>query len=563
MTVPSPVLANMATINPSRGFVGGLLACLPIASGFLLAIAFCPGTWTFLAWICLIPLGIALRRGWNSLELIVGLYFAGLAFHLIHLDWIRSGAGATGLSGPRATQWLAQGMLLALMWPMLLTIGRRFVATHPRWPMMLLLPVVWVAFEYSRYWLWSIIDATGYPYGQLGLTQVDRYRLVQISDLGGVFALTALVAAVNGFGVDVFCWLQQGRQGIDKRVFKAEMIGLAVAVGMVLSYGEWRTRQAVAQTGPSVYVMPRLDAGNRSAFSADTNVFMELAAPAAVSEMLTAHAGAEPPELLIWSEGAYPGKVELDSGSSTAKRLDEFLTKFARKANATLVIGCDRLDDQSACYNAATVVDPRLGYVGSYDKLRLVPFNEFYPPGRPLFGPPRHNDFVHGREYPLFSMIAGLPPREFSFAVAICYDTGFPEVFRRYMQGTSNLPDFFVVPAFERHDRRMRLQWKLLALAQFRAIESRRAIVRNAESGYSGIIDGNGKLIAGPASVEFEQPVFLGRMPIDQRTSVYAYLGDWLPMGACGWIVASLAWSLLAKRVGRQLNTPPPAIVSA
>lgn len=553
MTANELVLST-AISSPPRKMTGALLAILPVASGALMASAFSPGIWTILAWVCLIPLGIALRRGRTCLELYLGLYLGGLAFHLIHLDWLRSGSGASGLFGPRSTQWLIQGMLLAAMWPMLLSVGRRFVSSNSRFPMILLLPIVWIAFEYSRCWLWSVFDATGYPYGQLGLTQVDRTWIAQIADVGGVYAVTAIVAAVNGFGVDAYCWLEAACHRNDERRITCKAIGLVIVIGLVLCYGKWRIQQEVSQSGPAVCLMPRLDSGELSPSSADTNRLVELASPAAKSEMLTAQSGDDPAELLVWSEGVYPGKVEFDNGSSTAKALQEFLADFARTVNATLVIGCDRIDEQSACYNSAAVIDPQGGYVGSYDKLRLVPFNEFYPHGRPRFGPPRRNDFTHGREYPLYTMTGGRPRRAISFAIAICYDTGFPGVFRRYMRGAPSPPDFFVVPAFERHDRKMRLQWKLLALARFRAIETRRAFVRNAESGYSGIIDGNGLLVSAPAPTEFQKPVFLGRMPIDQRTSIYSHLGDWLPLGACGLIVVSLGWQTFRNRATRHIG---------
>jgi apolipoprotein N-acyltransferase len=90
----------------------------------------------------------------------------------------------------------------------------------------------------------------------------------------------------------------------------------------------------------------------------------------------------------------------------------------------------------------------------------------------------------------------------------------------------------------------------LRRLAQFRAIESRRAFVRNAEDGYSGIIDGNGMLIAEPPEIDFRSPVVLGRMPIDSRFSLYALLGDWLPLAACVVMFAVVVSSLRGRQKG-------------
>ena len=160
------------------------LLVFPILSGFALAFSYPPQGFRFLAWVALVPLGLALRDRRNWPELYVGLYLGGLAFHLIHLDWIRSGTGATWLSGPRATQWLAQGTLLALAWPLALGAGRLFIH-RSRLPTTLALPLVWTAFEYARRYYWAIFDATGYPYGQLALTQAHHAWLIQIADITG------------------------------------------------------------------------------------------------------------------------------------------------------------------------------------------------------------------------------------------------------------------------------------------------------------------------------------------------------------------------------------------
>ncbi|MBI3837466.1 MAG: apolipoprotein N-acyltransferase [Planctomycetia bacterium] len=542
------------------------LVVLPVATGVMLALAFPPGNLQFLAWVALVPLGLALRDKRNWPELYFGLYLGGLAFHLIHLDWIRSGGGASWLSGPRATQWLAQGVMLALIWPMTMCVGRFFIS-RARLPMALALPIVWIAFEFARRHLWAICDATGYPYGQLGLTQSDHIRFIQIADLGGVYAVTAIVAAVNGLVVDVICWLIALRRHLTARAPIAATVGVTVIVGAVWLYGSWRISQDTSRTGPVVGLMPRRDwsASDVEVDSdAEDDVDCNLCSVAAMRRLRERNGQRDHADLLIWSEGIYPGQIALTSPAQQSNnrpltasqdstgdelsgtRVDEIkdgqltvarMERFARRAGASLVVGCKRLevDGSSNCYNSAAVVDPRRGYLGAFDKLRLVPFSEFYPPGRPLFGPARPNSFAHGEGYPVFSVEAREPARVSLFAVTICYDTGFPELYRRYMRPPTGetAPAFFVVPACEAHDRAMRLQHLLLALAKFRAIECRRALVRNAQAGYSGIIDGNGTLIAQPPEIDFKEPAILGRMPLDQRTSLYPILGDWLPSTAC------------------------------
>ena len=116
----------------------GLMA-LPVATGLLLAAAFPPLDWHWLAWIALVPLAFALAQPRDWVELYLGAYLGGLTFQLLSLDWIRTAYGGDGLSGPRATQWIAQGLGLALFWPLAVWLGRRLVR-RASLPMAIALP---------------------------------------------------------------------------------------------------------------------------------------------------------------------------------------------------------------------------------------------------------------------------------------------------------------------------------------------------------------------------------------------------------------------------------------
>ena len=68
----------------------------------------------------------------------------------------------------------------------------------------------------------------------------------------------------------------------------------------------------------------------------------------------------------------------------------------------------------------------------------------------------------------------------------------------------------------------------LLRMAQLRAIETRRAIVRNSHLGFSGLIDANGAVVLHNDRQPLDDPWLLGAVPLDDRTSIYARFGDWL-----------------------------------
>lgn len=533
----------------------GLIA-LPATTGILLSLAFPPLDCSELAWVALVPFLIALVLPTNGIELYLGAYLGGVVFQLSNVDWIRTLNGGTGLSGPHATQWLIQGVLLAGFWPIAMLFGRPFVKKS-RLPMAASLPVVWVVFEYIRMRGWAIVDSTGLPWGQLGLTRWEDARLTQMADLGGVYAITAIVAGVNGLILDVTQSFVVVFRREGQRSAAPSLIGIATVLALSWFYGEWRLAQVSPLTGPVVCLMPQQSLG----------VFTPSIAPSTPDDAgidsaihlipIGKRDGRFHPDLLVWSEGAYPGVLNPGSSAFSTdglaaphnpsrahsadsnttgqqENLFDEMAQFANRYQAALLIGGTRrtdADNRSDRYNTAMFIDPHEGFTGCYDKIWLVPFSEFQPDSIQLFDSRTRDRFARGHQYPIFPVRASGNDQTYSMAVAICYDVCFPALFRRYMIRPNGdvPPDFFAVPAHESQDQTLVLQTSLLRQAQFRAIECRRAIVRNVDGGYSGIVDANGQLIASPLGVVINKPVILGPVPIDARRSPYVLWGDCFP----------------------------------
>jgi apolipoprotein N-acyltransferase len=446
---------------------------LPIASGILLAVAFMAPPLDLVAWVALIPFAAAIARPRGSIELYSGAYLGGVAFSLHGQSWILTRLTGSGPFESNAADWFVNGCIQAAVWPLMLYIARR-LAQRGRWQMVVLLPVVWVAGEFIRQEAGWAIAWSPFPWLQLGLTQAERLPLAQVADLGGVWAIAFVVAAVNG--------------ALFAALFTRQPRPLATAALILAGtwvYGEFRMRPTVLERGPSMALVPpygRLPDQQRGA------------------------------DIMLWSETAYALVI-------SESELKELETK-ARDLESGLIVGSIRREG-SARYNSAVVIDPEKGYLGCYDKCFLVPWGEFRPWSFPVPGTPGQG-FTRGARQPVFRIA------NYTCGATICYDVCFDRLFRRFKP----TPDFFVCLSREATDPTGFVPRNLLKMARLRAIESRRPIIRNVEGGFSGIVTSTGEFVSAPPR-PWSAPIQVGHVPIDRRASAALAGGNWIPLAAC------------------------------
>jgi apolipoprotein N-acyltransferase len=210
------------------------------------------------------------------------------------------------------------------------------------------------------------------------------------------------------------------------------------------------------------------------------------------------------------------------------------------------VIGCTRATEGPTGirkYNSAAFVDCNLGLRGYYDKVFLVPQWEFSP--RTFFFSETHGGFERGSGCPIFQLKSRQPAGTFAFSSSICYDIAFPQLYRQCMRAESRAPDFFAVCSSERADRTGRLARDLFNLARFRAIECRRAVVRNVDCGYSGIISSTGVLQHAELDWRIGKPTPVGHIPIDSRRTLFVRWGDWMSAVALSLVLTGAALRLV------------------
>jgi len=190
--------------------------------------------------------------------------------------------------------------------------------------------------------------------------------------------------------------------------------------------------------------------------------------------------------LVIWPESALPGNdVRPDSAYGLRA------AQVARRHDIYLVAGGVRQehDGSQRVYNSAFMFDPEGRMVDVYDKVHLTPYGEYIPLGK--FMP-----FV-GKAVQIADISAGDEMKVFrtdtaQFGSLICFETVFPELSRQlvgrsaqFIVVTSNLAWFGQGAAREQE----------LAISRFRAIENHVPVLRAANTGISGIIAPDGRLM--------------------------------------------------------------------
>jgi len=165
----------------------------------------------------------------------------------------------------------------------------------------------------------------------------------------------------------------------------------------------------------------------------------------------------------------------------------QYLEQAAQKLQAGILIGCERLEATSEGvqrYNCLAFADPDDGFSGWYDKRHLAPFTEFTPSTGKWLQIIKRKNYSVGQATAPFVLHVGDGGQQYQIGCSLCYDVAFAEHFRQQLQG--NDIAFFVQSGSEIADSTGCMSRMLLRMAQLRAIETRRPIIRNTHRGFSG-----------------------------------------------------------------------------
>lgn len=371
--------------------------------------------------------------------------------------------------------------------------------------------------------------------------------LRQAAELGGAAGLTVMLLLVNEA---LALAAQRHREGLRRWVLPT---GIAVALVIVpAAFGQWRLaalaappedgaatlRIAMVQASITDYERRRREDGEYAVVRhvLDTHYALSMSA-------IREHGA----DALLWSETVYPTTFG-HPRSADGAALDREIQGFVDIAGVPLVFGTYDVDTLGE-YNAAVVLEPGRGTLGTYRKTHPFPLTEHVPAR--LDGPALRRLLPWAGAWRAGDGARVLPlrhrdGREVQVLPLICLDDVHPQLAldgarlgAQAIVGLSNDSWFTDKPVGARLH---------LAVAAFRSVETRLPQLRVTTNGLSAVIDERGEVLA--RTEMGQQAVLTGFVSArDPAPTLMVRWGDWVGRAGAVFLLGLGLWS--AWRRGR------------
>jgi apolipoprotein N-acyltransferase len=482
-------------------------------SGAILSLCYHNSFPALYAWFC-IALLLSSILGARAVVAFFCGFLHGLVFVFTAVPWIAETLSVHG------------GVSAAAGWGVLLLIGSVWAASVGifAWMVQRLslrsytlalvgAPFLFICTEVFRTYLPEI----SFPWVLLGYAPAENPALLQLVTITGVYGLSFLAVAFNA----LLLWTDCGLPEEWKR--RLTILGSAITVLLlVMLVGPRFVPKSEAH---HIARVVQANFPENEQYAGDW--YADHRADMAELEKLSLRPspGARQPDLLIWSEAPAPFSFE-------DARFVPYISRLATEFRNPVIVGVIEWKPNTEAdgggphpamipYNSAAMLNASGQRVFLYDKMHLVPFGEYEP--FPLIHQvvtsvsEEVGGFHKGTERSVGTFANG-----YKFSVFICYEAIYPREVRAFTDrgaqlliNISNDGWFGASAAAEQH----------LRMARVRAVENRRWLVRDTNSGLSASIDpyGNvtrvmGRDVRGSAD-----------LPYDFRTdrTLYVRFDDW------------------------------------
>ncbi len=486
-----------------------LLASL---SGAILSLSYHGSFLSVYSWFCLALLLVSILGARARVAFFCG-FLHGLIFVLTCVPWIAEVLAVHG-GMSTATGWGVL-LLIASVWGASIGLFAWAVQRLSLRSFTLALagaPFLWISTEVLRAYLPEI----SFPWGLLGYAPAENPALLQVTTITGIYGLSFLSAAFNALLV----WSDCGPAREAKR--RVGILGaVLLLLLLIMTIGPRFVPRAEAHHVARV-VQPNFPENMQYVGDWYADHKADLADLEQLS--LRPSPGGPQPDLLIWPEAPAPFSFQ-------DPHFVPYISHLATEFRDPVIVGVIEWKPGTepskgprttlAPYNSAVMLNAQGQRTFSYDKMHLVPFGEYEP-----------FPFIHQVVTSVSEEVGGfqkgkdrsvgLFPSGYKFSVFICYEAIYPGEVRAFtargaqiLVNISNDGWFGTSAAAEQH----------LRMARVRAVENRRWLMRDTNSGITAFIDPYGNVTR---ALQRDVRGFAD-LPYDFRTdrTLYVELDDW------------------------------------
>jgi apolipoprotein N-acyltransferase len=456
-----------------------------LISALLYSLTFPPFNFHWLVFVALVPLIWVVSRPQSlKKQFLNGFIFGTIVMGIFHV-WLFS-------LTPFAPLWG-----LVILWSLLSVYYGLFYGAgmwvfgwlKPYCPRIILLPAVWIVFEWLR-----ALGPFGNTAASAGYTMTTFPHLLQLASVGGLYGLSFFVVLANVVFISLF--KREGRWGFGL------LLLLVIASFTLFNSPEKKSLKPISVA----IIQGNHDQSMKFSFGR----FREIRDSYLDLSRTSKHA-----DVIIWPETITP-QFNLDN----ALFLDS-VRDIAQTQHNLILLGTPYLD-HSHFYNALAAV----GYHDTeplvYHKYRLMPFGEYWPL-RSVLIKASLGSILPQEDFTPASSSRVLKTADYTIANAICLESIYPWYVRKqvleggqWITVVANHAWYFNSSAAAKH----------LQMGQLRAVENHRYLAQASNMGISAIIDPNGhiqKQTKLNSAAVLQDVIYVG-LPL----SFYTRFGDWI-----------------------------------
>jgi apolipoprotein N-acyltransferase len=508
----------------SRIIFGAFSSAILLAAPFLAPILF-PA-----AWVAFVPLFWAVDRAKNLRAAVVCGWLAGFIAHLVGFHWLVYTINVFGgFPYPISTVVFLiyaalQGLQMAIFAFLVRGIGFG--------PWQIFPALFWVSIEF----LFPLL----FPW-RLANSQSSFSWFIQTADLAGLYAASFLLMWCNAIVAGVLVKKERGG--------KAQWVPVAVCSACIIAsliYGWVRLNQVTAQMNTAAKLTVAAVQGNIA-------VDMKWD-PKQMNANLDAHIKLTQEisgvQVILWPESSIEEWLPENLSALPAQFLESLRLK-----NAYFIFGArsyrgNPKGPDPKAFNTAFLTDPRGVVLARYHKQVLLAFGEYIPfsgllgllPGMPFLEGFTAGDGPRTLDLPSGEKIAPL----------ICYEDLMPEISRNFVR--EKKANLLVNLTNDAWYGRTVAPWQHARLAQWRAIETRRSLLRVTNTGVTTFINAKGEIAE--ALPIFTPAVLKTQLEILYTETLYVRFGDWFAWGITLIAVAIVLSQFSRRRTKRSKGSP-------